>query len=81
MANPANSQPFKFNPQDPQFLQKRSIIERELKDSVLKGNRSFEMFKKSAEEKLEISIMKKKWKTSMKKTYGKDWKKHKNPSI
>jgi hypothetical protein len=40
---------------------------------------SFEMYKKTVKEKLDVSVAKSKWKNSMKVCYGKNWKKHNNP--
>jgi hypothetical protein len=40
---------------------------------------SFEMYKKTIKEKLDVSIAKSKWKNAMKVCYGKNWKKHNNP--
>lgn len=40
---------------------------------------SFEMYKKTVKEKLDVSIAKSKWKNAMILCYGKNWKKHTNP--
>lgn len=40
---------------------------------------SFEVYKKTLKEKLDLSIAKSKWKGAMKFSYGKNWKKHNNP--
>jgi hypothetical protein len=40
---------------------------------------SFEIYKKTFKEKLDLSIAKSKWKAAMMVSYGKNWKKHNNP--
>jgi len=40
---------------------------------------SFEVYKKSVKEKLDLSVAKSKWKAAMQACYGKNWKKHNNP--
>jgi hypothetical protein len=40
---------------------------------------SFEVYKKTVKEKLDLSIAKSKWKGAMKFSYGKNWRKHNNP--
>ena len=40
---------------------------------------SFEIYKKSVKEKLELSLAKSKWKAGMMVCYGKNWKKYNNP--
>lgn len=40
---------------------------------------SFEIFKKTFKEKLDVSVAKSKWKNAMRICYGNNWKKHNNP--
>ena len=41
---------------------------------------SFEIYKKTAKEKLDLSLAKSKWKAAMMMCYGKNWKKYNNPT-
>jgi hypothetical protein len=41
---------------------------------------SFEVFKKTVKEKLDLATAKSKWKSFMRMSYGKNWKRYNNPT-